>query len=215
MMKRTVCVGGIVLLAAIVLVAMAGVGGPLHLPRKKFTGGKCQVHWPTASVSYKDSAEVVVNRPQGTHGGEAGYSALCGGGPCSIQGNFQCRQKGHDRDCRVASSVLPGPGAAGSCRIGTALQLQGSMGMRIFLQVAWFRGHAAGCLCQARPLLLNGQGVCDGACLQKNPFTKWTTFKGLKLRSSGVLQLYLTAIGAAASYIPGSEIYPSLASGRD
>jgi TRAP-type mannitol/chloroaromatic compound transport system substrate-binding protein len=38
-------------------------------------------------------------------------------------------------------------------------------------------------------------------------------FKGLKLRSSGILQIYLTSIGAAASYIPGSEIYPALTSG--
>jgi TRAP-type mannitol/chloroaromatic compound transport system substrate-binding protein len=35
----------------------------------------------------------------------------------------------------------------------------------------------------------------------------------LKLRSSGILQKFLTSIGAAASYLPGSEIYPALASG--
>ncbi|MBW2178657.1 MAG: TRAP transporter substrate-binding protein DctP [Deltaproteobacteria bacterium] len=38
-------------------------------------------------------------------------------------------------------------------------------------------------------------------------------FKGLKLRSSGVLQVFLSSLGAAASYLPGSEVYPALASG--
>lgn len=38
-------------------------------------------------------------------------------------------------------------------------------------------------------------------------------FKGLKLRSSGISQVFLKSIGAAASYIPGEEIYAALASG--
>jgi TRAP-type mannitol/chloroaromatic compound transport system substrate-binding protein len=38
-------------------------------------------------------------------------------------------------------------------------------------------------------------------------------FKGLKLRSAGSSQRFLSACGAAASYLPGPEIYPSLASG--
>ena len=38
-------------------------------------------------------------------------------------------------------------------------------------------------------------------------------FKGLKLRSSGILQQFLTKLGAAASYLPGSEVYPALSSG--
>lgn len=47
----------------------------------------------------------------------------------------------------------------------------------------------------------------------KKPVRKFEDFKGLKLRSSGILQTYLTSIGAAAAYIPGGEIYTALASG--
>jgi TRAP-type mannitol/chloroaromatic compound transport system substrate-binding protein len=47
----------------------------------------------------------------------------------------------------------------------------------------------------------------------KKPVQKFEDFKGLKLRSSGILQTFLTSIGAAASYVPGSEIYAALASG--
>lgn len=47
----------------------------------------------------------------------------------------------------------------------------------------------------------------------KKPVRSLDDFKGMKIRSSGVLQIFLTNIGAAASYLPGGEVYPSLASG--
>ena len=47
----------------------------------------------------------------------------------------------------------------------------------------------------------------------KKPVDSLEDFKGLKLRSSGVLQQFLTKLGAAASYLPGSEVYPALSSG--
>lgn len=52
-----------------------------------------------------------------------------------------------------------------------------------------------------------------GQLALKKPVRKMEDFKGLKLRSSGIMQRYFTSIGAAASYLPGQEIYPALASG--
>ncbi|WP_165856424.1 TRAP transporter substrate-binding protein DctP [Marinobacter sp. JSM 1782161] len=47
----------------------------------------------------------------------------------------------------------------------------------------------------------------------KKPIESWDDFTSLKIRSSGALQKFLTEAGAAASYIPGSELYPALDSG--
>ena len=47
----------------------------------------------------------------------------------------------------------------------------------------------------------------------KEPINSWDDFTSLKIRSSGVLQKFLTQAGAAASYIPGSELYTALDSG--
>ncbi len=47
----------------------------------------------------------------------------------------------------------------------------------------------------------------------KKPVQSFEDFDGLKIRSSGALKVYFTSIGAAAAYITGSEVYPSLASG--
>ena len=45
------------------------------------------------------------------------------------------------------------------------------------------------------------------------PINSWEDFTGLKIRSSGALQKFLTEAGASASYIPGSELYTALDSG--
>lgn len=47
----------------------------------------------------------------------------------------------------------------------------------------------------------------------KQPVNSWEDFTRLKIRSSGALQTFLTEAGAAASYIPGSELYSALDSG--
>lgn len=47
----------------------------------------------------------------------------------------------------------------------------------------------------------------------KEPIENLADFTSLKIRSSGALQNFLTEAGAAASYIPGSELYSALDSG--
>lgn len=47
----------------------------------------------------------------------------------------------------------------------------------------------------------------------KKPINNWADFTSLKIRSSGALQKFLTDAGAAASYVPGSELYSALDSG--
>jgi TRAP-type C4-dicarboxylate transport system substrate-binding protein len=47
----------------------------------------------------------------------------------------------------------------------------------------------------------------------KKPINSWEDFTRLKIRSSGTLQKFLTEAGAAASYIPGGELYTALDSG--
>src|SRR5699024_11256866 len=47
----------------------------------------------------------------------------------------------------------------------------------------------------------------------KKPIRNWDDFTGLKIRSSGALQQFLSEAGATGTYIPGSELYQALASG--
>jgi len=47
----------------------------------------------------------------------------------------------------------------------------------------------------------------------KKPIRKIDDFNGLKLRSFGIVQKFLTDLGASALYLPGSEVYTALSSG--
>lgn len=47
----------------------------------------------------------------------------------------------------------------------------------------------------------------------KKPVNSWEDFQGLKIRSSGILQRFLTDAGAAGTALPGPEVYSALASG--
>lgn len=47
----------------------------------------------------------------------------------------------------------------------------------------------------------------------KKPINSLEDFRGLKIRSSGTLQQFLTETGASTSMIPGEEIYQALATG--
>ena len=49
--------------------------------------------------------------------------------------------------------------------------------------------------------------------VSKHPIKSFEDFRKLKIRSSGALQVFLTEAGAAASMIPGPEIYPALSQG--
>jgi TRAP-type mannitol/chloroaromatic compound transport system substrate-binding protein len=62
-------------------------------------------------------------------------------------------------------------------------------------------------------LLFYFDRVYPAELVTKKPITTFADFKGMKLRSSGVLQKYLTSIGASAAYIGGSELYTSLSTG--
>jgi TRAP-type C4-dicarboxylate transport system substrate-binding protein len=47
----------------------------------------------------------------------------------------------------------------------------------------------------------------------KEPVESLEDFSSLKVRSAGLLQTFLTEVGAAATYIPGPEIYQALSTG--
>src|SRR5690606_34008016 len=47
----------------------------------------------------------------------------------------------------------------------------------------------------------------------KNPIKTWNDFTKLKIRSSGAMQTFLTDAGAAASYLPGGELYTAMSTG--
>lgn len=210
-MKRTVCVGGIVLLAAIVLVAMAGVGDTA-LAAEKVYRWKCQVHWPTASVSYKDSAEVVVNRLKERTGGRLDIQLYAAGALVPSKEIFNAVKRGMIEIAVSPPQYYQAQVPLGAVGSGLPFNFKEVWECAYFYKWLGFENMLRDA-CAKHGLYYSTDKVYVTELACKKPLHTMDDFKGLKLRSSGVLQLYLTSIGAAASYIPGSEIYPSLASG--
>lgn len=62
--------------------------------------------------------------------------------------------------------------------------------------------------------LLNWASSCDEAVMMSNePIRSMADFKGLKVRTLGKAAEWFTKMGAAATFVPGSEIYTALSTG--
>jgi TRAP-type C4-dicarboxylate transport system substrate-binding protein len=58
-----------------------------------------------------------------------------------------------------------------------------------------------------------GAVVLPGEFALTKPIRNLKDFKGKKLRTAGLLQKYVTQIGAAGTYIPGEDVYTALSTG--
>jgi TRAP-type C4-dicarboxylate transport system substrate-binding protein len=204
----TVC---IVLLAGIVFSAMLCLGGPAFAAEKVYTW-KCPAHWPAASSSYKDSLLVVAERIKVRTKGRLIIEPYPAAALFPAKENFNAVKRG----------MVPIAVTSAAYDLAAVPLLNVNSGLPLNFSDVWeavyfwqwlgfeqmvkdeFAKHG---------LLYYTDKLYPTELSLKKPVRKFEDFKGLKLRSSGILQTFLTSIGAAASYVPGGEIYTALASG--
>lgn len=173
---------------------------------------RCQVHWPAASSSYKASLLVVIERLKKRTNGRLIIEPFAGGALVPAKEIFNAVKRGmipiaitsaaYPRDQIPLMNVASGL----PCNFGNvweAVYFYRWLGFEQMLKDE----------CAKHGLLYYTDKVYPTELSLKKPVKSLADFKGLKLRSSGILQVFLTSIGAAASYLPGAEIYPALASG--
>lgn len=173
---------------------------------------KCQSHWPTASSSYKDSllrlVENVRTRTQGRLVIEpfAAESLVPSAEIFSAvkRGMIEMgtASPGYFRDQVPLAGIASGLPFAFR-QVWECAYFHKGLGFEQMMRDA----------CAAHGVYLSTDKVYPTEMVSKKPIEKIGDFKGLKVRSSGVLANFLTALGGAGSYIPGPEIYPALASG--
>ena len=203
-----VCV--VTLIAACVLLVPA-TAGPAAAADKVITW-KCQVHWPASSSSYEGSLLAVAERVKKRTNGRLIIEPYAAGALVPPKEIFNAVKRGMI-PIGVTSSAYPRAQvplmnvASGlPCNFGSvweAVYFYKWMGFEKMM-----REEVA-----KHGMFYASDKVYPTELSLKKPVRKFEDFKGLKLRSSGVLQVFLTSIGASASYIPGSEIYAALASG--
>ncbi len=173
---------------------------------------KCQVHWPAASVSFKDSAQVVIDRIKERTGGRLDIELFAAGSLVPSKEIFNAVKRGMIQ-IGVTSSAYPRDQVPlMNVASGLPLNFQNVWEAAYFHQWVGFEDMMKE-ECAKHGLYYATDKVYPTEVALKKPVKTFDDFNGLKLRSSGVLQTFLSSIGAAASYIPGSEVYAALSSG--
>ena len=173
---------------------------------------KMQTHWPQSSSSYADSAEVVVKKLQERTNGRLQIELFPAGALVPPKELFNACKRGMI-PIVVTSAAYPRDQVP-LMNVASGLPMNFNNVWEIIYYNKWLGFDD---MCQEafgkHGLYYSPDKVYPTEVSLKKPVYKFEDFKGLKLRSSGILQTYLSSIGAAASYLPGSEIYAALSSG--
>ncbi|MCG2776588.1 MAG: TRAP transporter substrate-binding protein DctP [Desulfobacterales bacterium] len=173
---------------------------------------KCPAHWPMASSSYKDSLQVVAARLKERTNGRLIIEPYPAGALVPGKENFNAVKRGMVPIAITSSAYDMAQVPLLNVASGLPLNFGEVWEAAYFHQWLGFEKMLKGEFAK-HGLLYFTDKVYPTELSLKKPVRTFEDFKGLKLRSSGILQKFLTSIGAAASQIPGGEIYAALASG--
>ena len=210
-MKKALFTGGIIALAGMIILTMSGVGRSALAAEKVITW-KCPTHWPMASSSYKDSLEAVAERIKERTNGRLIIEPYPAGALVPGKENFNAVKRGMVPIAITSSAYDMAQVPLLNVASGLPLNFGEVWEAAYFHQWLGFEKMLKDEFAK-HGLLFFTDKVYPTELSLKKPVRKFEDFKGLKLRSSGILQKFLTSIGAASSEIPGGEIYTALASG--
>lgn len=196
-----------VAMAALVFIALGASPAPVQA-----TTWKCQSHWPTASPSYDDSLLVVIKQLKERTGGRLVIEPFAASSLMPAKEIFNGVKRGVVECGTTSPAYLRDQISIAGIAAGVPYSF------KEVWEAVYFHKHLGFEKMMYDEALKHGvyyftEKVYPTELVLKKPVNSFADFKGLKLRSSGVLQVYFTDVGAAASYLPGPEVYPALASG--
>lgn len=213
-MKKFKEVFGRVLVVLMILcpIGMLLVFNTLAVAASDVIKWRCEAHWPTSSTSYSAGAQVVIDKIKKGTNGKLDIELFPGGALVPAKEIFETVKRGMLEMGFSPAAYFRSQVPLGSIASGLPFNFQDVSEAAYFVKWMGFEEMMRNACAK--------QGVyyaCERAetveLVLKKPVRKMEDFKGMKLRSMGVTQIYLTSIGAAASYIPGSELYAALTSG--
>jgi TRAP-type C4-dicarboxylate transport system substrate-binding protein len=173
---------------------------------------RVQSHWPAASSSYKASLQVLANRLKERTNGGLILEPFPSGSLVPAKEIFNAVKRGMIQMGTISPAYIRDQVEVAGIAAGLPFAFKNVWECAYFHKWLGFekmiQEEAA-----TYGVFYSTDKVYPTELVLKKPVKSLDDFKGLKLRSSGVLQVFLSSLGAAASYLPGSEVYPSLASG--
>ena len=173
---------------------------------------KVQSHWPGASSSYKDSLGRLKEQLEERSDGRIKLQLFEAGALFKAQETFNAVSRGILEMGTISPSYASDKMTLAGIASGLPFAFRNVWEAAYFHQGLGFeemlREEAA-----QHGVYWATDKVYPTEMVVKEPIESVEDFKSLKIRSSGALQKFLTEAGAAASYIPGGELYTALDSG--
>jgi TRAP-type mannitol/chloroaromatic compound transport system substrate-binding protein len=173
---------------------------------------KCQSHWPVASPSYQGSMLKIINLIKEKTDGQLVIEPYAAGSLLPAKEIYHGVKRGMIEMGGTATSYFREQIPVGGVSAGLPYSFK-----EVWEAVYFFKHYGYEKMiqeaCLKEGIIFYTDKVYPHEPGIKRPIRTMEDFKGLKMRSSGVIQLFLTKLGAAASYLPGPELYPALASG--
>ena len=208
--KGITTVGFIVSLALCFLV-MSMTGAPVQAADKVIKW-RVQSHWPASSSSYKASLEVLAERIKERSNGRLILEPYPSGSLVPAKEIFNAVKRGMIQMGTISPAYIRDQVEVAGIAAGLPFAFKNVWECAYFHKWLGFEDMIKEGAAK-HGVFYSTDKVYPTELVLKKPVESLADFKGLKLRSSGVLQVFLSSLGAAASYLPGGEVYPSLASG--
>lgn len=173
---------------------------------------KVQAHWPAASSSYTDSLVRLQRVLDERTDGRLKLELYEAGALFSGKETFNAVSRGILEMGAIAASYAQDKVSLAGIASGLPFAFRNVWEVAYFHKNMGFeqmlRDEAA-----EHGVYWSTEKIFPTEMVVKKPIKTWEDFTRLKIRSSGVLQKFLTDAGASASYVPGSEMYSALDSG--
>lgn len=176
------------------------------------TQWKMQTHWPASSSSYAGSAQVLVKKLDERTNGRLKIELHPAGALVPAKELFNACKRGMIQIVATSSAYPRDQVPLMNIASGLPMNFKNVWECVYYNKWLGFDDMVKAAFAE-HGMYYSPDKVYPTELSLKKPVRSIEDFKGLKLRSSGILQTYLSSLGAAASYLPGSEIYAALSSG--
>ena len=204
--RRTVLAAGAAALGAAAFPAPA-------IAQKKAVSWRVQSHWPRASSSFKDSLELLRGNLDKRTNGQLKLEPFEAGALFGATETFGAVKRGAIQMGTISPAYILGDVTLAGIAYGLPNAFQEVWEAAYYFQHLGFEDMIHKETLDKHGVYYSTDKVYSTEMVIKKELKTQADFDALTIRSSGTLQQFLTGAGAAASMIPGPELYQALSSG--
>jgi TRAP-type mannitol/chloroaromatic compound transport system substrate-binding protein len=196
----------------VVCFAYTGVATNVSFAAEKPIKWRCQCLWPMASPSFPTSALTLSKKIEERTGGKLQIEMFAAGSLMPSKEIFKATKMGMLEMGAVAPEYFITEIPLGEIGSGIPFNFKDTWECVYFYRWLGFEDLLRKA-CAEHGVYYATDSVFSTELVTTKQVDEMNDFKGLKLRSAGSMQSYFASVGAAANYIPGSEVYSALSSG--